>query len=173
VRFTFSPKLLHEQALKLIGRYLLKTRDKDLILKPTRTLDIDAYPDADFAGSYGYEDSLDPVCARSRTGSVINVASCPVLWKAILQTKAATSTKESKIVVFTACCRELMPIIDMVDEVYKAVGLSRSKKTNMHVVIHEDNAGALILAQKVPPQFTPRSKYDAIKTHWFRESCIA
>ena len=80
---------------------------------------------------------------------------------------------ESEVVALAACCRELMPIIDMVDEVGKAVGLSRSEKTNMHIVIHEDNAGALILAQKVPPQFTPRSKHYAIKTHWFRESCIA
>ena len=43
----------------------------------------------------------------------------------------------------------------------------------MHVVIHEDNAGAFILAQKVPPQITPRSKCYAIKTHWFREAYIA
>ena len=111
--------------MKLIERYLLKTRDKGLILKPTRTLDIDAYPDADFAGLYGCEDSLDPVCVRSRTGFVINVASCPALWKAVLQTKVATSTMKSKVVALAACCRELMPIIDMVDEVGKqAVGLS-------------------------------------------------
>ena len=60
---------------------------------------------------------------RSRTGFVINVASCPVLWKAVLQTEVATSTMESEVVALAACCRELMPIIDMVDEVGKAVGL--------------------------------------------------
>ena len=61
-RFIFSLKHLYKQALKLIGRYLLKMCNKGLILKPTRALDIDAYPDADFAGLYGYEDSLDPIC---------------------------------------------------------------------------------------------------------------
>ena len=40
-----------------------------------------------------------------------------------------------------------MPIIDMIDEVGKAVGLSLSEKTNLHIVIHEDNTRALILAQ--------------------------
>ena len=35
--------------------------------------------------------------------------------------------------------------------------------------VHEDNAGALVLAETIPPQFTPRSKYYAIKTVWFRE----
>ena len=39
----------------------------------------------------------------------------------------------------------------------------------MNISIHEDNAGALILAKTLPPQFTPSSKYYAAKTIWFRE----
>jgi len=39
----------------------------------------------------------------------------------------------------------------------------------MNVSIHEDNSGALVLGKTLPPQFTPRSKYYAIKTIWFRE----
>ena len=39
----------------------------------------------------------------------------------------------------------------------------------MHVSIHEDNAGAFVLAETIPPQFTLQSKYYAIKTVWFRE----
>ncbi len=39
----------------------------------------------------------------------------------------------------------------------------------MNVSIHEDNSGGLVLAKTLPPQFTPRSKYYAIKTIWFRE----
>jgi hypothetical protein len=38
----------------------------------------------------------------------------------------------------------------------------------MNVSIH-DNLGALVLAKTLPPQFTPQSKYYAIKTIWFRE----
>ena len=40
---------------------------------------------------------------------------------------------------------------------------------SMHVLIHEDNAGALVLAETIPPEFTPCSKYYAIKTVWFCE----
>ena len=40
---------------------------------------------------------------------------------------------------------------------------------HMHSCIHEDNAGALILADTLPPQYTPRSKHYHIKTIWFRE----
>ena len=50
----------------------------------------------------------------------------------------------------------------------KAVGLHIGD-TTMNVSVREDNAGALILAKKIPPQFTPRSKYYASKTIWFRE----
>ena len=42
----------------------------------------------------------------------------------------------------------------------------------MNVSIHEDNAGALILAETLPPQYTPRSKHYAIKTVWFREAIV-
>merc|ERR1712086_1250452 len=48
-RFTFCPRRSHEVALKLIGRYLLGTKNKGLVINPTRDLKIDAYPDAIFA----------------------------------------------------------------------------------------------------------------------------
>ena len=60
----------------------------------------------------------------------------------------------------------------MVGEVGAAIGLTQSVNSKMHVCIHEDNSGALVLAQKLPPQFTPASKHYAVKTHWFRERCI-
>jgi hypothetical protein len=36
-------------------------------------------------------------------------------------------------------------------------------------LVHEDNLGALVLAETLPPQFTPRSKYYATKTIRFCE----
>ena len=170
-RFTFAPKRSHEVALKKIGRYLLATRDKGLILTPTKSLDVDAYPDADFAGLYGYEDNMDPTCVKSRTGFVISVANCPVLWKSKLQTEIATSTMEAEINTLAACCRELLPVLDLVKEVGDAVGLEQNEPPKVRV--HEDNAGALILANTLPPQYTPRSKFYALKTHWFCQECFA
>jgi hypothetical protein len=69
-RYTFAPTALHEQALKRIGRYLKGRIDKGLIMTPSDRLQLDCYPDADFAGLYGHEDSQDPHCVRSRTGFV-------------------------------------------------------------------------------------------------------
>ena len=59
--------------------------------------------------------------------------------------------------------------MDMVSEIGQVVGLPTDDKTTMHVSVHKDNAGALILAQTLPQKFNPRSKYHAIKTVWFWE----
>ena len=55
----------------------------------------------------------------------------------------------------------------MVQSLAVAVGI-QAGDVNMKVSIHEDNSGALVLAETLPLQFTPRSKYYAIKTIWFR-----
>ena len=171
-RFCFAPRHSHEVGVKMIGRYLLATRDKGLVMNPSDSLDINAYPDADFAGMWGTEDPLDPISVKSRAGFVINVADCPVLWKSSLMSEIATSTMEAETVLLAMCCRELFPVIDLVEQVGSAVGLPPKERAKMHVTIHEDNAGALILAKTIPPQATPRSKHYAIKTHWFREQII-
>ena len=44
---------------------------KGLVVKPSGgVLNINAFPDADFAGMYGQEDPADPACVKSRTGFV-------------------------------------------------------------------------------------------------------
>jgi len=171
-RFMFAPKRSHELALKRIARYLVGTADKGLILSPksrATSFDIDAYPDADFAGLYGHEKCNDPVCVRSRTGYVIAVAGCPVLVKSQLQTETALSTMQAEVYAMASCMKELIPLVDMVKELRQAVGLNEGRPPVLKITLHEDNSGALILAKTIPPQFTPRSKFYALKTIWFRE----
>ena len=85
-----------------------------------------------------------------------------------MQTTTALSTMESDINALAHSCRELFPIIDITISLDKAVGLPIGD-TTMNVSVREDNAGALILAKQFPLQFTPRRKYYASKTIWFRE----
>ena len=168
-RYTFCPTRRHELALIRIGRYLKGTMDKGIIMSPSDTPCVDCYPDADFAGLYGHEDSQDPHCARSRTGYLITVFNCPVLWKSKLQTEIALSTMEAEYVALSTSCKDLFPIVDLIRELGAAVGLDISAVANMHIKIHEDNVGALTLASLEPRRMTPRSKHYAIKYHWFRE----
>ena len=112
--------------------------------------------------------STDPACGKSRSGFVIVYAGVPVMWQSKLQTETALSTMEVEIIALAACMRELIPIMDMVQLLAVAVGIPAGD-VNMKVSVHEDNLGALVLAETLPLQFTPRSKYYATKTIWFRE----
>jgi hypothetical protein len=138
-----------------------------MVINPTRELTIDAYPDADFSGMYGYKKPTDPACAKICTGFVIVFAGVPVVWQSKLKTETPLSTMEAKIIALAACMRELIPIMDMVQLLAVAMGIPTGD-VNMRVSVHEENLGALVLAKTLPPQFTPRSKYYATKTIWFR-----
>jgi hypothetical protein len=168
-RYTFQPTNRHVTALKRIGRYLKGTQDKGLIMRPTSKIHVDCYPDADFAGLYNKEDAQDPHCVRSRTGYVICVANCPVIWKSKLQTEIALSTMEAEYVALSQACKDLFPLLDLIKELGTACGLSIDKHSNLYVKVHEDNVGALTLGKLEPRRMTPRSKHYAIKYHWFRE----
>ena len=167
-RYTHEPKRSHEVALKRIGRYLKGTQDKGLILNPSDTYRVDCYPDADFAGLWGREHPQDPHCARSRTGYVITLADCPVLWRSSLQSEIAMSTMEAEYVALSTSCKDLFPVLDLIQELGSFMGLTIEQATNLHVQIHEDNVGALTLGNLEPRRMTPRSKHYAVKYHWFR-----
>ncbi len=117
---------------------------------------------------YGHEKPIDPACAKSRSGFVIVFAGVPVLWQSKLQTQTALSTMVAKVIALGACMKELILIMDMVQSLAVAVGIPAGD-VNVRVSVHEDNLGALVLAETLPPQFTPRSKYCATKTIWFHE----
>ena len=169
-RYTHFPKQSHKNALKRIGRYLKGTLNEGLILNPAKELKIiDCYPDADFAGLWTRDDKQDPHCVRSRTGYVICLSDCPVLWKSKLQTEIALSTMEAEYVALSTACRDLFPLIDITEELSTALNITAKSGTKMHIKIHEDNVGALVLGKLEPQWMTPRSKYYAVKYHWFRE----
>ena len=171
-RFTHSPKRAHEQALKRIGRYLLGTKDKGLILKPNEDLNINCFADADFAGLWGIENSQDPISVKSRSGWVIMVGGCPVIWASKMQTETALSTMQAEYIALSSAMRDLLPFKDLMIEITSNIGLSVEDVSQIRTTVWEDNNGALILANLEPGRTTSRSKHFAIKYHWFREKLI-
>lgn len=51
-RYSSNPKALHELAVKFIIHYLHVTRNKGLILKPTKDFSLNMFVDADFSGMW-------------------------------------------------------------------------------------------------------------------------
>jgi len=100
---------MHIMALKRIGTYLLKTSEIGIILKPTSDLTIDCYVDADFAGLWNREDHNDDRCIKSRTGYVLFISSCPILWITQLQDGIALSTMKLEYVALSMAMRDFLP----------------------------------------------------------------
>ena len=80
-----------------------QTPERGMVMNPSNNVcKIDTYPDADFAGMYGHEEHTDPACAKIWIGFIIIFADCPVFWQSKLQTEAALSTIEAKIIALSA-----------------------------------------------------------------------
>ena len=71
---------------------------------------IDCYVDADFAGLYGVEDSQDSLSVKSRTGYVLLLANCPLMWVSKLQTEIASSTMESEYIALSQSLKDIIPL---------------------------------------------------------------
>ena len=81
-RYQSNPNKAHENAIKRICRYLLKTKDQGITFTPTDDLTkITAFVDADFCGGFNKETSENPNGCRSRIGYVIYYNGCPIIWK--------------------------------------------------------------------------------------------
>jgi glucose/arabinose dehydrogenase len=109
-RFSFGPKLTHAKAIKRIVRYLQATRTRDMVFSPTGEITVDTYVDADFAGLWAVEHEPDPVCSKSRTGCLLELAGCPNTWTSKQQTESALPTMELEYIALSQAMRELIPL---------------------------------------------------------------
>ncbi len=168
-RFSNDPRMPHGTALKCIGRYLLGTRDKGMIVRPSKDLTLDCYADADFAGLFSTSDPDNPKSVKSRSGFIITLALIPVAWGGGLQSETALSTMEAECIALSKALQILLPLRVVLDEVSKALGLRHDPHSAIRSTIFEDNQACLSLATSYPPKMTPRSKSITVKNHWFRE----
>ena len=179
-RFTHSPKHSHAVGVKRILRYLNSTKDKGMTLSPNRSLVIDCYVDADFAGLWNVEQDQDPLCVKSRSGFLITFMGCPLHWVSKLQSQIALSTMEAEYIALSQAMRELIGLRAMLKEIYsntfktpsaitslKFQAVSKTFGTIPASTVHEDNEACLRFA--TVPKMSPRTKHIAIPYHFFRE----
>ena len=164
-RFNHSPKKSHATAIKTIVRYLHRTSDKGTIVRPTGDLSVDCYVDADFAGLHGRDPDYAPSSAKSRTGYIITLGGCPILWKSQLQTEISLSTLEAEYSALSASMRTLLPLRSLLNEIVAALKLPPQFKSTIRCRVFEDNNGALLLATN--QRITNRTKYFLVKWHFF------
>jgi len=88
---------------------------KGLQFTPDKAMKLYCYVDADFAGLWNYESDQDLVCVKSRTGYVITLGNCPVVWLSKLQMDIALEAD------YIALCT-LMLDLHSLQKLLKAIG---------------------------------------------------
>src|SRR5512133_2242004 len=111
-------------------------------------------------------DDQDPVRVKSRSGHVILLANCPLLWCSKLQTEIACSTMEAEFIALSAAMRDLIPARQLLQAIGKALSCKVPQGVALQSTVFEDNNGCLQLA--TIPKMTPRSKHIGVKYFWFR-----
>ena len=165
-RFCIDPKLSHERAIYRIGKYILGTKDKGIVIKPNKDKGLECYVDADFAGGWNAADADEACSVYSRTGYVITYAGCPIHWISKLQSEVALSTTESEYIALSQALRDVIPMMTLLEEI-DSIFQVHKPTPKVHCKVFEDNNGCISLATQ--QKFSPRTKHIAVKYHHFRE----
>lgn len=165
--YSANPKAPHTAAVKSIVRYLKGTRTRGITIQPDPKGSLDCYVDADFAGHYGYEDPLMTDAARSRTGYIILLYGCPVLWKSVRQIQVSIATQEAEYVALSTAAKDVLFLRGLVNEIGTKLHFGSDIKITARSKIFEDNQGALAVAHA--PYMTPRSKHYCTRLHFFKQ----
>ncbi len=126
----------------------------------TRPFKKEVYVDANFAGGL---DSVDPMNAESiysRTGYVIQYASCPVYWQSKVQTEIALSTAEAEYMVLSQALWETLRTSNLMKEINVIFPLYLPSPKFI-IKVREDNLSCIAMANN--PKFSPHTRHIEIK----------
>jgi hypothetical protein len=85
---------------------------------------LDVYVDASFACGWGTELGTNPDSVKSRTGFIIEIMGCSLLWKSQLQTSIATSTMESEYIALSMALLAAIPLLDICVSFNQCLGIT-------------------------------------------------
>jgi hypothetical protein len=165
-RYSSNPKESHSHAVRYIVRYLMKTRDMGIILKPSNH-SFECYVDADFQGGWDAKTaSEDSTTAKSRTAYIIMYAGCPIVWASKMQNDIALSTTESEYSALSEATREVLWLMGLMTEVRERMAPETITIPTIRCTVFEDNEGAKAMA--TIPKMRPRTKHINGRMHHFR-----
>lgn len=165
-RFSISPKQQHSAAIRWLAKYLKGTRNNGMRLTPDKSKGLELYVDADFAGNWDPAETDDIDTARSRHGFCIKYANCVIHWKSQLQREIALSSTESEYTGLSYAIRDVIPIINLLEEIASRHHLPQAE-SKLFVKVFEDNAGDIEMANN--HKYCPRTKHLNNRIHHFRQ----
>src|SRR5687768_12879362 len=129
-------------AVKQIGKYLLSTKDKGLLLNPKLQL-LDCWVNANFVGNWDRRyANVDPLTAKSRSGYVVTYAACPIMWASKLQSEVVLSTAEAKYKAILLALCDVTYLMQLAKEIMEMTGMENKNNIPMfHCTLFKDNLG--------------------------------
>jgi hypothetical protein len=165
-RYSSNPKASHSTAVRYIVRYLMATRDKGIILRPSDH-SFECYVDADFQGGWDINTATeDSTTAKSRTAYIIMYGKCLIVWASKMQTDIALSTTESEYSALSEATREVLWLMGLMTEVKERLVPGTINIPTIKCTVFEDNEGAKAMA--TVPKMRPRTKHINGRMHHFR-----
>ena len=79
-------------------------------MRSTIYFNLDCYVDSNFAGLWNFEDDQDLTCVNSRTGYIMLLGGCPLIWSSKLQFEIALSTMKAEYIALSTALRDLIPL---------------------------------------------------------------
>lgn len=174
--FCTHPTTLHELAVKWIARYLLYTKDKGLVLHPTKDFSLDMNVNADFTGMWHQQHSTLWDNVLSCTSYIITFCRCPIHWISKLQSEIALSTTESEYISLSMGTHELLPLPWLLTEIHQHTltklplpsQFNTTKTTTLSATqVFEDNESCIVLAHSEGTKM--RTKHIALKWYHFKD----
>jgi hypothetical protein len=169
-RFCKDSKRDHEEAVTQICRYLLKTKDMGLILKPDKSKGLECYVDANWAGLWRDRSSNDPLLAHSRTGYVLMYGGCPIIWASKMQPLIALSTTEAEHIALSTSLREVIAVMNLINELQSNGFPAHRSIPKVKCRVFEDNKSCIEIATN--HTMRPPIKHLSIRLHHFRSHVV-
>ncbi|KAK8954626.1 hypothetical protein KSP39_PZI001744 [Platanthera zijinensis] len=150
-RFMHAPRTSHLQAVERILRYLKIAPGQGLVYKPSTSLSLVAYSDADYAGS------IDD--RRSTTGFCTYFGGHLISWRSKKQSVVARSSAEAEYRAMAAVASELTWLESLLGD----LGVRLSSPATLFC----DSQAAIHIAKN--PVFHERTKHIEVDCHFIRE----
>jgi hypothetical protein len=141
-----DPRLSHEQATTRLGRYLAHTKDRGIVYESDKSMGIECYVDAGFAGGWNRTTSADADNIMSHTGFVITYANCPIYWASRLQTEIALSTAKVEYIAMSPALCKVIPLMTLMKELHTIFPV-HINKPNFFCKVHEDIQSTIRMAK--------------------------
>ncbi len=98
-KYLSDPRQSHGEAILYLVRYLKKTCNLELKIKPNPMKGFECYYDSNFSGNWNREFApMDPSTTKSQSRWIIFYAGCPISWASKLQPQIALSTTEAEYI---------------------------------------------------------------------------